>query len=166
MKQLQRVWALVHVRPEEVRLVQLVLLLAAFNGITRLLGNTAAFALFLDVLDAQSLPWIYIGSSVISTLVSVLYLRLEKRYSLAQLIVGQMAFFLVTLIGYRLGLALTMNRWLVFTLPIYDGAVSALMYMTFWNLLGRIFNLQQGKRFFSLFGAAQELATIVMGFGM
>jgi len=166
MKQLHRVWALANVRPEEVRLVQLVLLLAALNGITRLLGNTAAFALFLDVLDAQSLPLIYIGSSLVSTLVSVLYLRLEQRYSLAQLVVGQMAFFLVTLIAYRLGLALTMNRWLVFTLPIYDGAVSALLYMTFWNLLGRIFNLQQGKRFFSLFGAAQELATIVMGFGM
>ncbi len=144
----------------------LVLLLAAFTGITRLLGNTAAYALFLGVLDAQSLPLIYIGSSIVSTVVSVLYLRLETRYSLAHLLVGQLVLIVLSLVGYRLGLAVSTNRWLIFSLPIYDGVVSTLMYMAFWNLLGRIFNLQQGKRLFGLFGAGQELATIVIGFLM
>ena len=49
MKLVQRVWALLNVRPDETQVVQLVLLLAALNGITRLLGYTAAYALFLDV---------------------------------------------------------------------------------------------------------------------
>lgn len=164
MRHSHRVWALVNVRPEEVRLVQLVLLLAALIGITRLLSSTTAYALFLDVLSAQSLPVIYIGSSIVSTVVSLLYLQLEKRYTLAQLLVGQLGLILLTLVGYRLGLAVSNSRWLIFSLPIYDGAVSALMFMTFWNLLGRIFNLQQGKRLFGLFGAGQELATIVVGF--
>ena len=163
MKFVPRVWALLNVRPEETQVVQLVLLLAALNGITRLLGYTAAYALFLDVLDAHSLPLIYIGSSIVSTLVSLLYLRLEKRYSLAQLLIGQMALLLLTLVGYGLGLGGTPNRWLIFSLPLYDGVVSALLFMAFWNLLGRIFNLQQGKRLFGLIGAAQELATIVVG---
>jgi hypothetical protein len=160
----QRAWALVNVRPEETGLVQWVLLLTALTGITRLLTSTAAYALFLDGLNAQSLPFIYIGSSIVSTAISLLYLRLEKRYTLAQLLVGQLGLILLTLIGYRLGLAVSAGRWLIFSLPIYDGVVSALMFMAFWNLLGRIFNLQQGKRLFGLFGAGQELATIVIGF--
>lgn len=163
MKFMQRVWALVNVRPEETHIVQLVLLLAALNGVTRLLGSTAAYALFLDVLDAHSLPLVYIGSSIVSTVVSLLYLRLEKRYSLAHLLIGQMGLLFLTLVGYRLGLAISPNRWLIFSLPLYDGVFSALLYMAFWNLLGRIFNLQQGKRLFGLVGAGQELATIVVG---
>ncbi len=159
----QRVWALVPVRAEERGIVQLVLYLAACNSVVRLFGSTAAYALFLDAYGAQSLPLVYIGTSVVSTLISLLYLRLERRFTLAQLLVGQLGLVLLTLVGYRLGLA-SANRTLLFTLPIYDGVVSTLMYMAFWNLLGRLYNLQQGKRLFGLFGAGQEVATIASGF--
>jgi HEAT repeat protein len=159
----QRLWALVNVRPEEAPIVRLVLLLAALIGVTRLLGSTAAFALFLDRFDAQRLPWIYIGSSIVVTLVSLLYLRLERRYSLAHLIIGLVGLILLTLLGYRLGLLAGNASWLIFSLPVYDGVVSALLFTAFWNLLGRLFNLQQGKRLFGLFGAGQEVAVIAIG---
>ena len=64
----QRLWTLVRVRPEEIVLVSLVLLLATFTGATRLLSSTAAYALFLDSFGAQRLPFIYIGSSIVSML--------------------------------------------------------------------------------------------------
>ncbi|MEZ4660194.1 MAG: Npt1/Npt2 family nucleotide transporter [Caldilineaceae bacterium] len=159
----QRLWVLLNVREAEIPLVRLVLLLAALFGATRLLESTAAYALFLERLDAQHLPLVYIGSSLVTTGVSLLYLRLEKRYSLAQLLVGQLALLLMTLVGYRLGLALNAGDWLIFSLPIYDGVVTVFLFMAFWNLLGRIFNLQQGKRLFGLFGAGQEIANILVG---
>ncbi|MEZ4680328.1 MAG: Npt1/Npt2 family nucleotide transporter [Caldilineaceae bacterium] len=160
----QRLWAFASVRPDEAPIVRLVLLLAALIGVTRLLGSTAAFALFLDRFDAQRLPWIYIGSSIVVTLVSLFYLRLERHHSLAHLVSGLIVLTLLTLAGYRLGLMVGESRWLVFSLPIYDGVVSALLFAAFWNLLGRIFNLQQGKRLFALFGAAQQVAVIGVGF--
>lgn len=159
----QRLWALLHVRDAEIPLVRLVLQLAALFGATRLLGSTAAYALFLEKLDAQHLPLVYIGSSLVATLVSLLYLRLERRYTLAQLLVGQLALILVTLAGFRLGLVVNSSAWLVFSLPIYDGVVSVFLFMAYWNLLGRIFDLQQGKRLFGLFGAGQEIANILVG---
>lgn len=159
----QRAWALVNVRAEETKLVQLLLLLAALTGAGKLLSSTAAYALFLETFDAQRLPFIYIGTSIGSTLISLLYLRIEKRYTIAHLLTGQLGFIILTLVGYRAGLAFTTNPWMIFSLPIYDGVVSILLYTAFWNVAGRIFNLQQGKRLFSLFGASQELAVVVVG---
>jgi ATP/ADP translocase/HEAT repeat protein len=131
---------------------------------TDLLIYTAAYSLFLNTFDAQRLPYIYIGVSLCTVLLASLYLRLSQRYTLAQLLTGQSALLLLTIIGYRSGLVFMPNRWLLFSLPIWHGVVNALLYLTHWNLMGRLFNLQQGKRLFGLFGAATQITGLLVGF--
>lgn len=155
--------SLVDVRAEEGLLVGLVLLYTFCATMTDILVNTAAYALFLTAFDAQLLPYIYIGVSIGSVLISTLYLQLSRRYSLAQLLFVMHLFLLLTLIGYRVGLGLTAARWLLFSLPIWHGVLSILLYLAFWNLVGRLFNLQQGKRLFGLLGAGQQVANLSIG---
>lgn len=155
--------SLVDVRAEEGLLVGLVLLYTFCATMTDILVNTAAYALFLTAFDAQLLPYIYIGVSIGSVLISTLYLQLSRRYSLAQLLFVMHLFLLFTLLGYRVGLGLTAARWLLFSLPIWHGVLSILLYLAFWNLVGRLFNLQQGKRLFGLFGAGQQVANLSIG---
>ncbi|MCE7985158.1 MAG: hypothetical protein DYG89_28630 [Caldilinea sp. CFX5] len=131
---------------------------------TDLLIYTTAYTLFLNAFDAQRLPYIYIGVSLGTVLLAALYLRLNQRYTLAQLLAGQSALLLLTIIGYRSGLSFAPNRWLLFSLPVWYGVVNALLYLTYWNLVGRLFNLQQGKRLFGLFGAATQITGLLVGF--
>lgn len=155
--------ALVDVRADEALLFGWVLLYTLCATTTDLLINTAAYALFLSRFDARLLPYIYIGVSIGSVLTSTLYLKLSQRYSLAQLLLGMHLVLLLVLIGYRVGLGLTAAQWLLFSLPIGHGILNILLYLAFWNLVGRLFNLQQGKRLFGLFGAGQQVANLTIG---
>lgn len=153
----------VDLRADEAPLVGWVVLYTLCATTTDLLINTAAYALFLSIFDAQFLPYIYISVSIGSVLTSTLYLQLSRRYSLAQLLLGMHLILLLVLIGYRVGLGLTAAQWLLFSLPIGHGVLNTLLYLAFWNLVGRLFNLQQGKRLFGLFGVSQQVASLAIG---
>src|SRR4051794_2726664 len=76
-----------------------VLLYAILSTTMYLLASTAAYALFLSEFDAQRLPYIYIGGSLFTTLLSVIYLQLNKRYSMAKMLIGNFSLILLTLLG-------------------------------------------------------------------
>lgn len=151
------------VRPGEGRLVVLISLYTVGSFIANVLAYTAAYALFLEKFSAQSLPYIYIGESIFSSLLTLVYLRLSQRYTLTNLLFGQLGVILLTLLGYRLGLLRWTAGWFIFSLPIWYAVLNNLMGLAFWNLLGRLFNIQQGKRLFGLLTAGQEVATVSMG---
>jgi AAA family ATP:ADP antiporter len=128
------------------------------------LARTASYALFLSMYDAQNLPYTYLGIALVATLISSLILRLNTRFPLGKVLLGIHAFLLLTLAGYWLGLSLWPVSWLLFSLPIYFGVNNSLTISSFWNLLGRICNLQQSKRLFGMFTASEQIATILTGF--
>ncbi len=161
---MNKLLTLVNIRPNEGRLVLLVLLYGLLTETIDTLIHTVSYALFLNEFDAQRLPYIYIGASILTTLISVFSLHLSRRYSLAQLLFGQIGFILLTVVGYRMGFVVFSSRWFLFTLPIWYGLVNTIMFTTFWNLLGRLFNLQQGKRLFGLLGIGKEVAALTSGF--
>ncbi|MCE7986501.1 MAG: hypothetical protein DYG89_35465 [Caldilinea sp. CFX5] len=152
-----------NLRPGESRLVALILLFTIGAFTANVLAYTAAYALFLDKFDAQSLPYIYIGESIISTLLTLLYLRLSRRYALLNMLFGQLFVMLVTMLAYRVGLLRWDSGWFIFSLPIWYAVLNNQVNAAFWTLLGRLFNIQQGKRLFSLLIAGQEVATVSMG---
>lgn len=156
--------SLFNILPSEGNLVLLVLGYAILLYTANVLARTASYALFLAEYNAQTLPYAYIGVSIFAPLVSAVYLRLNQRFSLAGVLVGIHAFLLVTLAAYWLGLGLTAAPWLLFSLPIYFGVNNSLTISSFWNLLGRIYNLQQGKRLFGLLSSGEHVATIATGF--
>lgn len=151
------------IRSGEERIVGLVLAYAIVAYSANALVYTAAFALFLSEYSAGLLPYVYIGVSICTTLITLLYLELGKRYTLAHMLMGKWGFLLVGILGYAAGLALAPHPGLLFTLPIWHGILNTLMFTTFWNLLGRLFNLQQAKRLFGLFNTGQPLAIMLTG---
>lgn len=153
-----------NIRPGEGAIVAWVLLYGVLTETVNTLLYTATYALFLSKFDAQRLPYIYISVSLVTTVLSLLSLRLSRRYSLAQVLLGQLSFVLITIISYRLALIFLTGAWFLFALPICYGVVNSLFFAAFWNLLGRLFNLQQGKRLFSLLGAGQQAAGLIVGF--
>lgn len=160
----QRLLSLFNVYPGEGRLVLWVLTYAILLYTANVLVRTASYALFLTAYDAQTLSMAYVGIAVFAPLVSAIYLRLNQRYALSSVLLGVHGFLLLTLVGYRAGLGLTAAPWLLFSLPIYFGVNNSLTISSFWNLLGRIYNLQQGKRLFGLLSSGEQVATIAAGF--
>lgn len=152
------------VRRQESRLVLLVLLYTVLLYAGNLLTYTGAYSLFLTTYNATSLPYVYIGVSIVASLLTLLYLQLNKRFTLAPLLVGNLLFLALTLLGYGVGVRLPAPPWLIFTLPIYYGVVNTITITAFWNLLGRLFTLEQSKRLFGLLTAGEHVATISMGF--
>lgn len=161
---MRKLIGVLNIRPEEVRLFILVFIQGILLYTSNVLLRTVCFALFLAEYDAQTLPYMYIGISIAATAASLLYLRLTNRFSLSQVLIGNLGFLVLTLIGCRVGLALTDASWLIFLLPIYFGLSNTLTMTAFWNLLGRIFNLEQGKRLFGMLTCSEHLATVLAGF--
>lgn len=164
MLQTNKLLSLLNIQSGEVRLVLLVLAYAILLYAANVLAQTAALSLFLAQFDAQSLPYTYIGLSVAAAAISTAYLKLSERFALPRMLSGSLGLVLLTLAGYWLSLRLTPANWLTFSLPIYVGVVNTLIFTAFWNLLGRLFNLQQGKRLFGLLTSGEHIATTAAGF--
>jgi ATP/ADP translocase len=166
MMRIQNVLVFLNIRPGEGKPVALALSYAILSYTANILAYTVAYTLFLREFDAQRLPYIYIAVSIFVILLSTFYLQLSQRYPLSLLLLGNLSLILATMILYRLSLAVAAARWLFFSLPIWYGVINILMFLTFWNLLGRLFNLQQGKRLFGLLSSGQQMAIILTGFAV
>jgi AAA family ATP:ADP antiporter len=151
------------IHPGEGRLVMFVLCYTILLYTANFLVDTSAYSIFLTTYDATSLPYIYVAVSMVAPLLTFFYLQLNKRVALAPLLVGNLTFLVLTLLGYWLGVRVGQFHWLIFTLPIYYGVVNTITLMVFWNLLGRLFSLQQGKRLFGLLAGGEHVATITVG---
>jgi AAA family ATP:ADP antiporter len=158
-----RMASLFNIRPGEGWLVSLLLAHSFSIGWARIFARTAAFTLFLAEFDAQSLPYTYIGVSIIVTLISFAYLKMGERLSFSNLLIVTLSFLLITLIALRVGLGLSGAGWLVFALPIWYEVLWTLTNLEFWNLAGRLFNVRQGKRLFGLIGSGEQVAIIIGG---
>jgi CRP-like cAMP-binding protein/HEAT repeat protein len=159
-----RLLRLLNIQPGEAKLVGIVLVYAILLYASNVLAHTAGYALFLSAFNAATLPFAYLGISIVAPLITGVYLRLNRRFALSTVLIIVHAFLLLSLAAYGLTLGTSPASWLLFSLPIYFGVNNSLTIASFWNLLGRIFNLQQGKRLFGLLSSSEHLATIGAGF--
>ena len=161
---MRKLLSLLNIHSEESGLVGLILAFGVLLYAGNIFTQTVCLSLFLNAYDASSLPLTYIGISIFATAISMIYLRLNARFSLSFVLIGNMVVMKIMLIVYRIGIGLASAPWLVFSLPIYFGVANILTMTAFWNLLGRMFNLQQGKHLFNLLMASENIATILIGF--
>ena len=145
-------------------MVVLVLIYAILLYFSNVMARTASTSLFFGQYDAKTYPYTSIFLMFIGPLVSLVYLRLNNNFALSKVLVGIHIFLLVSLITLPLLLNRITSPLLVFALPIYFGVNNSLTISSFWNLLGRIYNLRQGKRLFGLLSSGEHMATIVAGF--
>ncbi len=69
----ERLAALLKIRPEETRLVALMAILFLCAQAGQGIGENAAFTLFLSRLNAEFLPYMYMGLGVVVFIASLLY---------------------------------------------------------------------------------------------
>lgn len=154
---------LLDIHTGEGALVTMLFLHSFFIGITRTFTDAAASALFLSQFDAQDLPYMYMGISVVVVLTGLLYAELGKRLPLPRLLTLNLGFIFVVLCAARLSFALTDSRLPAFALAIGFEVIWVLTSLEFWSLAGRIFDVRQGKRLFGLIGTGGVAATILSG---
>ena len=160
----ERLQSLFNIHAGEGNMVALVLAYAIMLYFSNMMARTASMALFFGEYDADTLPYTYLFLMVIGPLVSFIYLRLNNNFALSKVLLGIHVFLLGTLILLPLLLGRLSTPYLLFGLPIYFGVNNSLTISSFWNLLGRIYNLRQGKRLFGLLSSGEHMATIVSGF--
>lgn len=158
-----RLSGIFNVREDERPLVVQVFSFSLLLSAGYVLASTVAYALFLSELGVGSLPYIYIVSSAASAFVSFIYLRISERVSLSRMTLGAIVLLPLSVLLLWLALGLTSSRALFFALPIFATLLAMLQYTLFWNLLGRLFTLQQGKRLFGLLGSGDSIATLIAG---
>ncbi|MDM8519083.1 cyclic nucleotide-binding domain-containing protein [Anaerolineales bacterium HSG6] len=166
MKQLNRLFSALNIRSGEERLVGLLLVYAFFMGLPALPVETASYTLFLVAFDAQSIPYVYIGFAVVTTLSGLIYTKAEERYSFGLVMTGNLLLLTLSLFFFRLLLELTDSRWPAMALTIWYNSSWALANLGFWSLATHLLNVQQGKRLFALIGVGLTLSETLVGFAI
>ena len=157
-------FALADVRPDEDRLVALLLTHSVFLGIPRVLTATAAMALFLEQTDATRLPWVYVAAALAIPATGFVRLRLAGRLPFRSLLVVDLVFVLALLLGFRLALAWEPAvRPISLILPVWVEVEWVVLNLQFWGLAGHLLNVRQGKRLFGLIGAGELIAASAVG---
>jgi CRP-like cAMP-binding protein/HEAT repeat protein len=154
-----------NIRTDEGWPVLLLLAHSFFLGIALVFFYTVANALFLAEFDVKILPYAYIASAGVITLVGFLYSKLENHLPITKLLTGTLGFLFVTICIFRVGLWADI-RWIIFGLLIWSDMLDMLIGLEFWGLAGRLFNVRQGKRLFGLIGSGDSITRIISGFSI
>jgi HEAT repeat protein/ATP/ADP translocase len=155
---------LLGVRPGEGVATVLLFTHSVFIGITLTFLETASYALFLTEFDAKILPYAYIIAAVFSTLSGYIHTRIEEHVSFSGLLSGTLMVVLAAIIALYISLQVSGSEWVVMILSVSYYVLTVLAYLEFWALTGRMFNLRQGKRLYSLIGAGETVGGIIAGF--
>jgi hypothetical protein len=145
--------ALVGVRPGEARSVALMLGHSFAMGLATVFFETAASALFLARFGPEVLPWVYVVAAGLTALTGTAFAAVKERVSFAQLMLGTLAFLLVSVLLLRGGLALVAAGPLLFGLLVWYRVVSILTDLEYWAVAARLYDLRQAKRLFGLIGS-------------
>jgi ATP/ADP translocase/HEAT repeat protein len=163
LKLFQGLGAIVNCRPGEGWPAVLMFTHSLFLGFAWIYYKTASDALFLSQYGAQALPYVYLGSTVITGGFAYLYTKLDGRVRQTVLLVGLIGFYLLLLVVARLALLLPDNGPVVVAVRVIRPLLILVVDLEFWALAGRLFDLRQGKRLFGLISAGNVLATILGG---
>lgn len=119
--------------------------------------------MFLIKFDAETLPYAFIGSAFIVPVMGLLFGELEQRLPVTRLFYITLSFIFGSILVSWVLLISFDNKWLVFGIFIWAHVIFVLCYLEYWGLVGRCFNVRQGKRLFGLVGAGEVAATIFSG---
>lgn len=157
---------MLNIRPGEGRSTSLMILHAFFMGLSTTFFETAAAALFLTRFQADTIPYVYIGAAIVSTLTGLVYSRLRDRASFWGLMNTTLVFLAVTVLGFRAGLEFSSAAWLVFGLFLWYRVLSILTDLEYWAVAARLYDVRQSKRLFGFIGSGEVIARTIGSFSI
>jgi len=125
-------------------------------GIT---GSAARDAYFLNMVDRDYLPLMFLAVAIVLTLAVAIYNRLSKNRDLIQTTTVSSLVFAISLVFIQNNL----KGWVIPFLYVWVEVIILIIITQFWLLAADVFNPRQAKRLFSILGAGGALASIIIG---
>jgi hypothetical protein len=152
-----------NVRPGEGRLLGLVLLLFFLKGICDVSVATTAGALFLSAFRSTTLPYVYIASAAIVTILGIAYSSLATRLAVPTLFRITVVFSVVTIGAFHFTLSTVQSKPWILGLMVWREVAYMLLNVACWAQVALLFNVRQSKRLFPLIAAGDIASMAIFG---
>ncbi len=149
--------------------VALMMAQSFFLGAFIMTFQISANAMFLKEVGGDSLTLAYLISGIMGMTLTLIFSFLQKRIPFRILAIATYLIVAVSTIGlwWSFHYHIFSDYHLVYFVFLIVGPFIALVaYITFWGVMGRIFNLKQAKRLFGLIDSGQILAMILVSFAI
>ncbi|HAS45833.1 MAG TPA: hypothetical protein DCS93_35455 [Microscillaceae bacterium] len=135
-----------------------------FIGAALAFYNIGAISLFLQKFGASQLPEIFIISGISSMVLSAIFIYSQPYFSFSSLTNGFFILISFTLLAIFTSIYLDLHPNAVRFSLIFLGPLNSLALLVFWGTFGRVFNVQESKRFAGKVSAGFSLGQIIAFF--
>ncbi|MBW4475678.1 MAG: MFS transporter [Tolypothrix brevis GSE-NOS-MK-07-07A] len=164
---LNRLLKWVNLRPEESDRTFLMFAFYTITSIGLRWSEDSTVALFLDQYGAKSLPWIYIASAALGSVLVFFYSWLQKIFPLRLVIVAIAPFMFVPLILLPFGLqVLPFQVISIFLLRLWVDAFYIINDLNTSITANQLFNIREIKRTYPLVSSGILVADVLSGFSL
>ena len=146
--------------------VSLILLQSFFIGTFMATFDVTANALFFTSFSGDDLGQAYAFSAVLGMAFTYIYIKLQSKVAFTKLAIFNLVFIAILTVTMWLSFNYSQSKWLIYGVFLLQGPLNTLAIVGFWGLMGRVFNLRQGKRLFGLVDSGQILGMIVILFSV
>lgn len=157
------VWAALDVRPGEVDQVRRLFVAASFVGFALVFFFTGSNALFLDVVGARTLPWVYIANAPLVICAGFGYAAWSRRSSTRTVLVGSIMILAVSVATLWLWLLLTDGPAAPFVAAVWLRFLFIFGLLGLWEIASAVFDTRQAKRLFPAVALGVMLALMSGG---
>lgn len=154
-----------NLRPEESERTFLMFAFYTFTSMGVLWLEVSVAALFLGEYGADTLPWIYIVSAGIGTVLGVAYSRLQKFLPLRRVIVLIAVVMALPLFLLRFGLFI-LPGYTVFLMRLWLEAIYVLNELNTSITANQLFNIREIKRTYPLISSGVLVADVLSGISL
>lgn len=128
------------------------------------IGQIARDALILDRFSALQLPYLDITIAILIGMVVAVYIRLGRRTTLRNLLVGSLCFYVVTVVALWWAIHFYQPSWVFLVLYVWIGIMGALAPAQVWTLANFVWTTREAKRLFGMLGSGGILGGVLAGF--
>ncbi|NJN41184.1 MAG: hypothetical protein HC811_02040 [Flammeovirgaceae bacterium] len=160
---MKSLYTLLKVKPEESTQVTLMLAMGFFMGIFIATYTVTAESLFLNKLS-EHLDKAFLAAGVLGIVSTLIFSMAQARVKFTYLAISSIgiivAFSSIVYVLYHFG-ELWYRDYVLFVMFILTGPMTAVLFLCYWGIFGRLFDFRQSKRIIGWIDTGQLLAAIL-----
>jgi len=155
-----------NIKEGEQRAVILLMVYSFFMGAAYAFFYTPSTSLFLQEFNRSELPLAYIVSGVLSFGFGIPLRYIQKRIMYIKFVPGVILFLLVTMVLAVLALNFipVFKIGILYFLFVFARVFVFIMGIAFWGVAGKLFDIRQSKRIFSLINTGEVISFLISFF--
>lgn len=140
------------------------ILFAFLIGAAQTFLAVVPLAIFLTTYSSSYLTYVYMSLGVVVFLIGNVFKYYQKNLSFFKILLAPLITFAITLFLFW-GMLVALNfKWVPMALFIWSCVAYTFLSLVHGTMIVRIFTLQEGKKFFGIFGGSRALGATVTGF--